>query len=118
MPLVVPLLPSRLLRLDLLAVRIGHLLCLCELALPVGRSAVRRRIERVDVALEEQNRDLLQSMDRRVQLQLRLQQTVEGLSVVAISYYVMVFFFRSRWRGLAKQPRYISFHNKRTSEQT
>ena len=44
---------------------------------------------RVDVALEEQNRDLLQSMDRRVQLQLRLQQTVEGLSVVAISYYVI-----------------------------
>ena len=44
---------------------------------------------RVDVALEEQNRDLLQSMDRRVQLQLRLQQMVEGLSVVAISYYVI-----------------------------
>jgi len=44
---------------------------------------------RVDVALEEQNRDLLQSMDRRVQLQLRLQQTVEGLSVAAISYYVI-----------------------------
>ena len=44
---------------------------------------------RVDVALEEQNRDLLQSMDRRVQLQLRLQQTVEGLSVVAISYYLI-----------------------------
>lgn len=44
---------------------------------------------RVDVALEEQNRDLLQSMNRRVQLQLRLQQTVEGLSVAAISYYVV-----------------------------
>jgi len=44
---------------------------------------------RVDVALEEQNRDLLQSMDRRAKRQLRLQQTVEGLSVVAISYYVL-----------------------------
>lgn len=42
---------------------------------------------RVDVALEGQNRDLLASMDRRARLQLRLQQTVEGLSVVAISYY-------------------------------
>ncbi len=44
---------------------------------------------RVDVALEGQNRDLLQSMDRRARLQLRLQETVEGLSVVAISYYLL-----------------------------
>jgi len=44
---------------------------------------------RVDVALEAQNRDLLQSMDQRAKLQLRLQQTVEGLSVVAISYYLL-----------------------------
>jgi len=44
---------------------------------------------RVDVALEAQNRDLLASMDRRAQLQLRLQETVEGLSVVAISYYLL-----------------------------
>lgn len=44
---------------------------------------------RVDIALEGQNRDLLKSMDRRARVQLRLQQTVEGLSVVAISYYVV-----------------------------
>ncbi len=44
---------------------------------------------RVDVALEEQNRDLLESMNRRADLQLRLQETVEGLSVAAISYYVV-----------------------------
>ena len=44
---------------------------------------------RVDVSLEEQNRDLLKSMDSRAKLQLRLQQTVEGLSVAAISYYVV-----------------------------
>ncbi len=44
---------------------------------------------RVDVALEEQNRDLLSSMNKRAQLQLRLQETVKGLSVVAISYYVI-----------------------------
>lgn len=44
---------------------------------------------RVDIALEGQNRDLLQSMNRRAKLQLLLQETVEGLSVVAITYYVL-----------------------------
>ena len=44
---------------------------------------------RVDIHLEEQNRDLLRSMDRRAQLQLRLQETVEGLSVAAITYYLV-----------------------------
>jgi len=44
---------------------------------------------RVDVELERQNRSLLQSMNRRARLQLRLQQTVEGLSVAAVSYYVV-----------------------------
>ena len=44
---------------------------------------------RVDTALARQNRDLLDSMNRRTQVQLRLQQTVEGLSVVAISYYLV-----------------------------
>ncbi len=44
---------------------------------------------RVDVELEEQNRSVLESMNRRAKLQLRLQETVEGLSVVAISYYLV-----------------------------
>lgn len=44
---------------------------------------------RVDTSLARQNHDLLDSMNRRTQLQLRLQQTVEGLSVAAISYYVI-----------------------------
>lgn len=44
---------------------------------------------RVDTALAHQNRDLLASMNRRTGMQLRLQQTVEGLSVVAISYYLI-----------------------------
>jgi len=44
---------------------------------------------RVDVELEQQNRDLLTSMNERTRLQLRLQRTVEGLSVAAISYYVV-----------------------------
>jgi uncharacterized membrane-anchored protein len=44
---------------------------------------------RVDIARERQNQSLLASMDRRARLQLRLQQTVEGLSVAAITYYVI-----------------------------
>ncbi|MFW5698829.1 MAG: DUF3422 family protein, partial [Planctomycetota bacterium] len=44
---------------------------------------------RVDLALQEQNRSLLTSMDERAKLQLRLQQTVEGLSVAAVSYYLI-----------------------------
>ncbi|MGJ4999309.1 DUF3422 domain-containing protein [Bradyrhizobium sp. HKCCYLS3077] len=47
---------------------------------------------RVDVELEEQNRDLLRSMNERTKLQLRLQSTVEGLSVAAIGYYVVSLF--------------------------
>ncbi|MFD3189261.1 DUF3422 family protein [Sedimentitalea sp. HM32M-2] len=44
---------------------------------------------RVDVERSAQNQELLASMDRRADLQLRLQHTVEGLSVVAISYYAV-----------------------------
>jgi uncharacterized membrane-anchored protein len=44
---------------------------------------------RVEVASEMVNVELLASMDRRSQLQLRLQQTVEGLSIVAVSYYAL-----------------------------
>ncbi len=47
---------------------------------------------RVDVELERQNSALLQQMNRRTQLQLQLQATVEGLSVAAISYYVVGLF--------------------------
>jgi uncharacterized membrane-anchored protein len=68
----------------------------CE-AVALRQDTLSRRIAhasdllrtRVDVALERQNRDLLRSMDRRARLQLRLQNTVEGLSVVAISYYLL-----------------------------
>ena len=44
---------------------------------------------RVEVERSAQNQELLQSMDRRADLQLKLQRTVEGLSVVAISYYAV-----------------------------
>ena len=47
---------------------------------------------RVDVALEHQNQDLLKTMNTRTQMQLRLQATVEGLSVAAITYYVVGLF--------------------------
>lgn len=44
---------------------------------------------RVDIEMESQNRAVLEAMNKRAQLQLRLQHTVEGLSVAAISYYVL-----------------------------
>ncbi len=43
---------------------------------------------RVDIALEGQNQKLLRSMESRARQQLMLQETVEGISVVAISYYL------------------------------
>jgi uncharacterized membrane-anchored protein len=43
---------------------------------------------RVEIEVQNQNRDLLHTMNERGRVQLRLQQTVEGLSVAAISYYV------------------------------
>lgn len=46
----------------------------------------------IDVELERQNGALLSAMNRRAELQLRLQQTVEGLSVAAISYYIVGLF--------------------------
>ena len=42
---------------------------------------------RVDVERQGQSQELLTSMNRRADVQLRLQKTVEGLSIVAISYY-------------------------------
>jgi uncharacterized membrane-anchored protein len=59
-----------------------------DLAVKLARAANLLRT-RVDVAIEQQNRDLLRSMNERTRLQLRLQQTVEGLSIAAISYYVV-----------------------------
>lgn len=44
---------------------------------------------RVDIATEAQNRQLLAKLTRGQELQLRLQSTVEGLSIAAISYYVV-----------------------------
>ncbi|MFO1107468.1 MAG: DUF3422 domain-containing protein [Amaricoccus sp.] len=44
---------------------------------------------RVDVENQAQNTQVLHEMAKRAAMQLRLQETVEGLSVVAISYYAV-----------------------------
>lgn len=62
---------------------------------------------RVDVERSAQNQEILASMDRRADLQLRLQRTVEGLSVVAISYYAVslagyLLYPAADWVGVSK----------------
>ncbi|MEQ1529332.1 MAG: DUF3422 domain-containing protein [Methylococcales bacterium] len=42
---------------------------------------------RVDIVIERQNQGLLTSMALRAKMQFRMQQTVEGISIVAITYY-------------------------------
>jgi len=59
-----------------------------RLSAQIARAADLLRT-RIQFELEQQNRDLLSSMNRRARLQLRLQETVEGLSIAAISYYVV-----------------------------
>ncbi|HBN89918.1 MAG: hypothetical protein CL577_00845 [Alteromonadaceae bacterium] len=54
----------------------------------LGRSTELLRT-RINLKLEQQNQQLLASMDRRAKLQLNMQQMVEGLSLVAISYYAV-----------------------------
>ncbi len=44
---------------------------------------------RIEITRERQNQQLLASMNRRAEMQLRLQGTVEGLSVAAVTYYVV-----------------------------
>ena len=44
---------------------------------------------RVDIVTEAQNQQLLEKLTRGQDLQLRLQSTVEGLSIAAITYYVV-----------------------------
>lgn len=61
------------------------------LSLKLSRAADLLRT-RVDVELEKQNQELLKSMNARTRMQLRLQSTVEGLSVAAITYYVVGLF--------------------------
>jgi uncharacterized membrane-anchored protein len=61
------------------------------------QEAVANRVARVtqllstkiDVARKSQNQAVLESLNRRARAQLRLQQTVEGLSVAAVTYYIV-----------------------------
>lgn len=44
---------------------------------------------RVAITRERQNQALLESMDKRARAQLVLQETVEGLSIAAVTYYIV-----------------------------
>ncbi|HLO61552.1 MAG TPA: DUF3422 domain-containing protein [Azonexus sp.] len=57
-----------------------------ELSARVARNSQLLRT-RVDIELERQNQELLGQMNRRAKLQLHLQEAVEGLSVVVLTYY-------------------------------
>jgi uncharacterized membrane-anchored protein len=61
---------------------------LASLSERISRTSALLRT-RVDIATEAQNRQLLEKLTRGQALQLRLQATVEGLSIAAISYYVV-----------------------------
>ncbi|MDC3072118.1 DUF3422 domain-containing protein [bacterium] len=43
----------------------------------------------IEMGVQIQNKDLLESMELRARAQLRLQETVESLSIVAITYYII-----------------------------
>jgi uncharacterized membrane-anchored protein len=61
---------------------------LANLAERVARASALLRT-RVEIASEQHNRQLLEKLTRGQELQLRLQSTVEGLSIAAITYYVV-----------------------------
>ena len=61
---------------------------LASLSERVSRTSALLRT-RVDIATEAQNQQLLEKLTRGQELQLRLQSTVEGLSIMAISYYAV-----------------------------
>ena len=44
---------------------------------------------KINMVIEDQNQALLTSMNNRAQMQLNLQQTVEGLSVIVVTYYLL-----------------------------
>jgi uncharacterized membrane-anchored protein len=66
-------------------------------ALSVRLEALTRRIARassllrtrVDLIIEQQNQQLLSAINQRGEVQLRLQQMVEGVSIAAMAYYLM-----------------------------
>jgi uncharacterized membrane-anchored protein len=61
---------------------------LAALAQRLARATALLRT-RVEIATEAYNQELLEKLTKGQALQLRLQSTVEGLSIAAISYYVV-----------------------------
>ena len=59
-----------------------------ELSRRVAR-ATQLLATRVGVTRERQNQSVLEVMNRRVKLQLRLQTAVEGFSIAAVTYYIV-----------------------------
>ena len=47
---------------------------------------------RVQVEMEEQNAEILKSLNARADAQIKIQRAVEGLSIIAITYYVLSLF--------------------------
>ncbi|QBF27586.1 DUF3422 family protein [Pseudomonas tructae] len=47
---------------------------------------------RVQVEMEEQNAEILRSLNARADTQIKIQRAVEGLSIIAISYYLLSLF--------------------------
>lgn len=76
-----------------------------SLAVRIERASALLRT-RVEVVLQSQNAVLLQSMERNSIRQLQLQRLVEGLSVAAVSYYVL---------GLASYVTKVAAHEARIS---
>lgn len=44
---------------------------------------------RLDLTIEKQNHQLLESMNQRARLQMNLQETIEGVSIAAVTYYIV-----------------------------
>ena len=59
---------------------------LASLSQRINRAGALLRTQ-TELVIQRQNRDLLKSMDQRAKHQLRLQQTVERLSIAAVTYY-------------------------------
>lgn len=80
---------------------------LTSLSERVSRTSALLRT-RVDIVTEAQNQELLAKLTRGQELQLQLQGTVEGLSIAAISYYVislLLYFAKgAKAAGLPIQP--------------
>ncbi len=68
--------------------RIGALVNDFQGSIAVIRTKVELQLQHQNLALEDQNLKLLRSVDKTTRSQAILQRTVEGLSVIVISYYL------------------------------